>query len=85
LRGELEEKEYSPVEIELVITEERAKRYMEIDVRLDKDLKVEKEKEMERVTDAFGISRDYKEGDAFKFPIKRMAQEEDEKVERIEQ
>lgn len=79
LRDELEEKCVKVDEVEKIISAKRSQLYAEVEAKLDKDLKVEKEKEMEKVTNAFGISKDYKEGDAFKFPIKPS----DSNIERI--
>lgn len=80
LRDELEENGLDESLIETRIAEERTKRYADIKEKLDKDFKVEKEKEMEKVSEAFGIHKDYKEGDAFKFPIKPQ----DQALKRIE-
>lgn len=91
LREQLEVKaQLSLQEIDNEMAKERQARYAAIDAMLDRDLKVEKEREMERLQDAFGITADYREGDAFRFPTTHhhhspIQQHPDEQQKRIKQ
>jgi hypothetical protein len=83
LREQLEIEGATAEDIDGRIQKERKRKYLDVERMLDKDLKVEKEKEMDRLSSAFSMPLGYKEGDAFRF-VEKKAAEDAKNVKRLE-